>query len=111
VYAALDAFVFPSEFEGLGTALQAAMAAGLPCISTKRGALGEVVDGERTALVVAPNGKEFAVAMLRLINDEGLQTKLSKAGRLEAEQRFSAGRMVESTIHVYEDVLKKRQAT
>ena len=111
VYAALDAFLFPSEFEGLGTALQAAMAAGLPCISTKRGALGEVVDGERTALVVAPNGKEFAVAMLRLINDEELQTKLSKASRLEAEQRFSAGRMVENTIHVYEDVLKKRQAT
>src|SRR5467141_1640086 len=111
VYAALDAFAFPSEFEGLGTALQAAMAAGLPSISTKRGALGEVVDGERTALVVAPNGKEFAVAMLRLINDEGLQTKLSKAGRLEAVQRFSAGGMVENTIHVYEDVLKKRQAT
>src|SRR5467141_5081062 len=111
VYAALDAFVFHSEFEGLGTALQAAMAAGLPCISTKRGALGEVVDGERTALVVAPNGKEFAVAMLRLINDEGLQTKLSKAGRREVQQRFSTGGMVENTIHVYEDVLKKRQAT
>src|SRR2546426_6649065 len=52
VYEALDAFVFPSEFERLGTALQAAMAAGLPCISTKRGALSEVVDHERTALVV-----------------------------------------------------------
>jgi glycosyltransferase involved in cell wall biosynthesis len=111
VYAALDAFAFPSEFEGLGTALQAAMAAGLPCISTKRGALGEVVDGERTALVVAPNGKEFAAAMLRLINDEELQTKLSEAGRLEVEQRFSAGRMVENTIRVYENVLKKRQVT
>ena len=109
VYAALDAFAFPSEFEGLGTALQAAMAAGLPCISTKRGALGEVVDGERTALAVEPTGKEFAVAMLRLINDEGLQTKLSKAGRREVEQRFSAGRMVENTIRVYEDVLKTRK--
>src|SRR5204863_5493598 len=107
VYAALDAFAFPSEFEGLGTALQAAMAAGLPCISTKRGALGEVVDGDRTALVVEPNGKEFAVAMLRLINDEGLRTKLGKTGRREVEQRFSAGRMVEHTIRVYEDVLQK----
>ncbi|PYU82639.1 MAG: hypothetical protein DMG50_10915 [Acidobacteria bacterium] len=107
VHAALDAFAFPSEFEGLGTALQAAMAAGLPCISTKRGALGEVVDGERTALAVEPNGKEFAVAMLRLINDEGLRTKLGKTGRREVEQRFSAGRMVENTIRVYEDVLQK----
>jgi glycosyltransferase involved in cell wall biosynthesis len=107
VYAALDAFAFPSEFEGLGTALQAAMAAGLPCISTTRGALGEVVDDERTALVAEPNGKEFAVAMLRLINDEGLRKSLSDAGRREVDQRFSADRMVENTIRVYEDVLQK----
>ena len=109
VYAALDAFAFPSEFEGLGTALQTAMAAGLPCISTKRGALGEVVESERTALVAEPNGKEFAAMMLRLINDEGLRKKLSDAGRREVEKRFSADRMVENTILVYEDVLKKRQ--
>lgn len=107
VYAALDAFVFPSEFEGLGTALQAAMAAGLPCISTKRGALSEVVDAERTALVAEPTGKEFAAAMLRLINHEELRKNLSEAGRHEIEQRFSAGRMVENTIRVYEDVLRK----
>jgi glycosyltransferase involved in cell wall biosynthesis len=107
VYAALDAFVFPSEFEGLGTALQAAMAVGLPCISTQRGALAEVVDNERTALVVEPNGKEFAAAMLRLIRDKELRKKLGDAGRHEVEQRFSAGRMVENTIRVYEDVLEK----
>jgi glycosyltransferase involved in cell wall biosynthesis len=109
VNAALDAFVFPSEFEGLGTALQAAMAAGLPCISTKRGALGEVVENERTALVVEPNGKKFAAAMLRLINDKGLRKNLGEAGRREVELRFSAGRMVETTIRVYEDVLQKKK--
>jgi glycosyltransferase involved in cell wall biosynthesis len=107
VYTALDAFAFPSEFEGLGTALQAAMAAGLPSISTKRGALGEVVDNERTALVVEPDASEFAFAMLRLLNDVELRQRLSDAGRREVEQRFSAGRMVENTIGVYEDVLKK----
>ena len=109
VYAALDAFVFPSEFEGLGTALQAAMAAGLPCISTKRGALREVVDGGRTALVAEPSGKEFAAMMLRLINDEVLRKNLAEAGRHEVEQRFSAGRMVENTIRVYEDVYKPKR--
>jgi glycosyltransferase involved in cell wall biosynthesis len=109
VYAALDAFVFPSEFEGLGTALQAAMAAGLPCISTKRGALSEVVDGQRTALVAEPNGKEFATMMLRLINDEVLRKNLSQAGRQEVEQRFSSGRMVENTIRVYEQALKEER--
>ena len=109
VYAALDAFAFPSEFEGLGTALQAAMAAGLPCISTTRGALGEVVDSERTALVAEPNPKEFAATMLRLIEDEALRKKLGEAGRNEVAERFSAGRMVENTIRVYEDVLREER--
>jgi glycosyltransferase involved in cell wall biosynthesis len=107
VYDALDAFVFPSEFEGLGTALQAAMAAGLPSISTSRGALSEVVDHERTTLVVEPNGKELAAAMLRLMTDAGLRKKLSVAGRREAQGRFSAERMVNCTIQVYEEVLEK----
>lgn len=111
VYQALDAFVFPSEFEGLGTALQAAMAYGLPCISTKRGALAEVVDHEKTALVVEPDGKEFAQVMLRIINDADLRRNLGESGRRAVIERFSADGMVENTIKVYEDVLKKRQAT
>jgi glycosyltransferase involved in cell wall biosynthesis len=109
VYAALDAFAFPSEFEGLGTALQAAMAAGLPCISTNRGALGEVVDQERTALVVEPNDKEFSVAMLRLLDDDDLRKRLGEAARREVEKRFSAARMVENTLSVYEDVLNQER--
>ncbi len=107
VYDALDAFAFPSEFEGLGTALQSAMAAGLPSISTKRGALAEVVDHERTALVVEPDAKEFAAAMLRVMTDVDLRKKLGEAGRREVQERFSAERMVDSTLQVYEDVLKK----
>jgi len=107
LYDALDAFAFPSEFEGLGTALQAAMAAGLASISTKRGALSEVVDHERTALVAEPNGQEFAAAMLRVMTDAGLRKRLGEAGRREVRERFSAERMVERTIQVYEDVLKK----
>jgi glycosyltransferase involved in cell wall biosynthesis len=106
VYDALDAFVFPSEFEGLGTALQTAMAAGLPSISTSRGALREVVENERTALVVEPNGKEFAAAMLRLMTDKDLRKRLGEAGRREVQERFSAQRMVNGTIQVYKDVLK-----
>jgi len=107
VYAALDAFVFPSEFEGLGTALQTAMAAALPCISTARGALSEVVNDQRTALVVEPNAQEFAEAMLLLMDASELRTRLGQAARKEVIERFSADRMVANTIHVYEDVLSR----
>lgn len=105
-YAALDAFVFPSEFEGLGTALQAAMAYALPVISTARGALGEVVKNGQTAMVVEPNAAQFSKAMERLLLDRELQKKLGEAGRNEVKQRFSADRMVENTLRVYEDVLR-----
>ena len=109
VYAALNAFVFPSEFEGLGTALQVGMAHGLPCISTQRGALGEVVDHERTALVVEPNSHEFAEAMLLLMDAPELRTRLGQVAREEVIERFSADRMVANTIQVYEDVLNRRK--
>lgn len=105
-YAALDAFLFPSEFEGLGTALQAAMAYALPVISTARGALGEVVKDGQTAIVVEPNAEQFSKAMERLLLDRELQKKLGEAGRDEVKERFSADRMVENTLRVYEDVLR-----
>jgi L-malate glycosyltransferase len=106
VYAALDAFVFPSEFEALGTALQAAMARALPCISTVCGGLGEVVEHDRTALVAEPNGPAFTAAMLRMIEDPQLRERLRDAAREHIQFRLSAERMVENTIKVYEDVLR-----
>lgn len=109
VYQALDAFVFPSEFEGLGTALQAAMAYELPCISTSRGALAEVVDAGKTALVAEPDGQEFAGAMLRLLGDANLRQQIGRAARQEVERNFSADRMVENTIRVYESVLRGKR--
>jgi glycosyltransferase involved in cell wall biosynthesis len=110
VYAALDAFVFPSEFEGLGTALQTAMGMGLPCISTIRGGLAEVVEHEHSALVAEPDGKEFASAMIRIMEDERLRLRLGECAKLEIANRFSSARMVDNTIRVYEEVLRERRA-
>jgi glycosyltransferase involved in cell wall biosynthesis len=104
VYAALDAFLFPSLFEGMGTSLQAAMAWGLPAISTARGGLAEVVDDGRTTLVVDPDGKQFAAAMLRLLREPAYREMLGRAARREVENRFSADRMVENTLGIYEEV-------
>lgn len=108
VYAALDGYVFPSEFEGLGTALLVAMAMGLPCVSTSRGALREVVSHSRTALVCEPNGTEFANAMIQLIGNPALREKIGSAARIEIEQRFSADRMAANTARAYQEVLKTR---
>jgi glycosyltransferase involved in cell wall biosynthesis len=110
-YAALDAFAFPSEFEGLGTALQAAMAYALPAISTSRGALSEVVEDKRTALVAEPNVESFATAMIQLAKDKDLQRKLGEAGREEISNRFSKDLMVDNTLAVYEEMMGTEPAT
>jgi glycosyltransferase involved in cell wall biosynthesis len=104
-YAALDAFAFPSEFEGLGTALQSAMAYALPVISTTRGALAEVIDANRTALVAEPDPRSFSAAMIHLLGNSALQEKLAAAGREEIKNRFSVDRMVENTLDVYQKVV------
>ncbi len=109
-YAALADIVFPSGFEGLGKALQAAMAHGLPVISTTCGGLAEVVEDGRTALVAEPDANQFATAMLRLPGDTELQQKLGAAGREEITQRFSSDRMVDRTLALYEEVLGKPDA-
>lgn len=109
VYAALDAFAFPSEFEGLGTALQTAMGMGLPCVSTARGGLAEVVEHERSALVAEPDGTEFATAMLRIMDDKSLRLRLGESARQEVANRFSSARMVDNTIRVYNEVLRERR--
>jgi len=108
VYAALDAFAFPSEFEALGTALQTALALEIPCISTVCGGLGEVVEADRTALVAEPSVPAFAAAMLRFIEFPELRERLRKAARADIQIRLSAERMVENTIKVYEDVLLRK---
>jgi len=108
IYAALDAFVFPSEFEGLGTALQSAMALGLPCVSTARGGLAEVVTDERTVLVAEPDAGEFAKAMMRLMVDVPLRKRLGEAARSEILEHFSDTRMVSRTIEVYREVCSRK---
>jgi glycosyltransferase involved in cell wall biosynthesis len=110
VYAALDVFVFPSLAEPLGTSLLAAMAWGLPVLAVASGGVPEYVeDGGNGLLVAQPDVGLFSDGMVRLLRDEALRKTLGQAARQTMAERFSAARMVENTIHVYEDVLEKKQ--
>jgi glycosyltransferase involved in cell wall biosynthesis len=109
VYAALDVFVFPSLAEPLGTSLLAAMAWGLPVLAVASGGVPEYVeDGDNGLLVTGPDAGLFSAGMLHLLSEESLRIRLGRAARRSIKERFSAGRMVENTIQVYEEVLKNR---
>ncbi len=103
VMAALDCFVLPSYAnEGVPQAIMQAMAAGLPVISTRIGAIDEaVVDGE-TGLLVAPKDvPALAAAMRELAASPGKRSSFGKAGRKIAEAKFSVEKMLDAMEQVF----------
>ncbi|HKM80390.1 MAG TPA: glycosyltransferase family 4 protein [Candidatus Acidoferrum sp.] len=105
VYAALDAFVFPSLAEPLGNSLLAAMAWGLPVLAVASGGVPEYVELDNTGLLVArPEPGLFSAEMMRLLSEPELAKRLGAAARESIQERFSADHMVDNTLAVYEEL-------
>ena len=105
VYRAIDVFVFPALFEGLGTSLLAAMAHGVPSVTYFGCALGEIVENGRSGLQVAPrNPQALAAAIRSILSDTNFAAHLGGAGRQKIAEVFSSDRMVEETLRLYRDV-------
>jgi glycosyltransferase involved in cell wall biosynthesis len=86
---AADVFVFPSVFEGLGISLVEALACGLPAIGSRTGGIVDVIDEERSGLLVPP-GDPVALgsALGRLLDDVGAREAMGRAGRTDMLARF-----------------------
>jgi hypothetical protein len=97
-------FLYVSEMEGLGSAAIAAMAAGVPVVASGVGGLPEVVEHERTGLIVRDG--DYAGAVRRLLDNPKLAAELGAAGREKAMREFSVEKMVESTLNAYNEILK-----
>lgn len=105
VYAALDVFLLPSLFEALNNSLLAAMAYEIPSVAFARGALGEIIeDGKSGLLVSGPNAEEISAAIVKFLRDAEFAGRLAREGRKRVEDRFSAEKMVDGMIEVYEQV-------
>jgi L-malate glycosyltransferase len=105
LHKAFDIFVMSSLTEGLGTSLLDAMAAGKPIVATRAGGIPEVVAHEETGVLVPPRDHDaMAEAIVRLLKDDTLRRKMGDAGRARARSLFSAERMVQNTLNVYQRV-------
>lgn len=105
VLEALDCFVLPSYAnEGVPQALLQAMAMGLPLVTTRVGAIEEVVsEGVNGVFVPARNVSALAVAMQSISEDREKQRRLGEAGRRLAKERFSIQRMLDAMERVFQE--------
>lgn len=83
--ALLDVFVFPSRFEGLGSALLDAMAAGLPIVAGAVAGVRDVIrDGETGLLAADADAQGLAAAIKRIYDDRSLAAALACNAKKES---------------------------
>ena len=106
VLRSLDLFTFlvPGS-DGTCRALLEAAACGIPAVTTRRGALDEiVVDGE-TGILVDEDPEALAAAWQTLLQDEDRRRALGAQARKRAEQCFTPDRLAEGALALYEEAL------
>ncbi len=96
---ATDILAITSLSEGSPLNLFEAMAAGCSVVATRVGGIPELLEHERTGLVVRPADPEaIADGLLRLVRDPVLRERLGEAARTEAACRFD----VRHTVRAFE---------
>lgn len=89
-YRSADVFCLPTRFEPFGIVFIEAMFFGLPCIGPDAWAIPEIVEHDRTGLLVPPGDvPALADAMTELLLDPEKARRMGTAGRERAEQRFT----------------------
>ncbi len=99
--------VMPSLDEGFGIPALEAMAAGVPVIASRRGALPEVV-GDAGLLIDPDDPESITTAMARMLGDAALRASCAARG-LERARQFTWARAARETRRAYESALLERR--
>jgi len=108
-YPAFDVHVITSlpRSEGTTTTALEAQACGIPVVATRVAAVPEVVEDGVTGLLVEPERPDLvAAAVLRLLGDGNLRSRLGAAGRATALERFGVEAAAAVHARAYEAALE-----
>ncbi len=99
LYAGAELFVFPSLYEGFGFPPLEAMLCGTPVVSSRAGALSEIL-GDACVLADEFDVQLWADTIHRVLNDSALRSSLVQKG-LEHAARYRWARCADETWKLY----------
>lgn len=102
-YRQADLFVLPSLFEGYGMVFAEALAAGLPIVAARAGAVPGVVPATAGLLVEPGSVEALQLALRRLLTDIGLRQQFQQGARNAAATLPSW----EAAAHTVHEVINK----
>lgn len=109
-FRAADVFVLPSLAEGQPMAIIEAMAAGLPVVATRVGAVPQMVrDGVDGRLVEPHDPTALALALGEVLGSADLRRRMGARARARAEERYDVARLVRQLSDEYERALPRRR--
>jgi glycosyltransferase involved in cell wall biosynthesis len=110
-YAEATLAVVPSLYEGFGFPAGEAMACEVPVVSSRGGALPEVVgeDGRCGVLVPPKNAEAMAHAIDQLLDQPERRVAMGKAGRARVLEHFTWHRAAQRTAAAYHEAIAERE--
>ena len=89
-----------------------AMTARVPIVATSVGGVPEMVENEKSALLVSPNDPTaLATAIDRVLNDGDLAGRLTREAEELVVRNHSPELYAESLINIYRSVIDRRHQT
>lgn len=95
-----DIFLLPSDYEGMPMTIIEAMGTGLPVLATAVGGVPDMIEQEKSGLLVPCDENAVCEACCRLISDPELRQRLGQQARQDS-LRFSAEHMAKEYCRLY----------
>ncbi|MFH1478940.1 MAG: glycosyltransferase [Candidatus Omnitrophota bacterium] len=96
--------------EAFGRVIIEAGASGVPVVSTRIGGVVDIIEDNKTGLLVKPGDiKEMVDAILKVLKDRNLARNLAIEARKKVEKEYNLNAMAERTIKVYEEAIDKKR--
>ena len=105
LYSAADIFLFPTLADNCPLTAIESLACGLPVVTFETGGVPEIVENEKSGLIVEyKNGEKLVKALEKLLDNDELREKMAE-NAVNVSKKFSSKIMAEEYFELYKELL------